>query len=62
MLKVVGKYGNVHINEKNIDIDNLEISELNKYLKELEEKEQALIKLQNEYLLQIIDVEDSKDE
>ncbi len=62
MLKVVGKYGNIHIEDKIINIDNLDIEDLKKYLKDLEVKQSQLINAQNEYLSQIIDEKESKDE
>ncbi len=55
MFKIDGKYGNVHINGMSIDIEKTKISDLNKYLQELEMKRMQLIKQQNNYLSQIID-------
>jgi|GEM_PF-3034957 hypothetical protein len=54
MFKIDGKYGNVHINGMSIDIEKAKISDLNKYLQELEIKRMQLIEQQNNYLLQII--------
>ena len=54
MLKIDGKYGNVHINGMSIDIEKAKISDLNKYLQELEIKRMQLIEQQNNYLSQII--------
>ncbi len=38
MFKVDGKYGNVHINGRSIDIDRINITELNNYVEKLESK------------------------
>ena len=54
MFKIDGKYGNVHINGMSIDIEKVKISDLNKYLQELEIKRMQLIEQQNNYLSQII--------
>ena len=54
MFKIDGKYGNVHINGMSIYIEKAKISDLNKYLQELEIKRMQLIEQQNNYLLQII--------
>ncbi len=54
MLKIDGKYGNVHIDGMSIDIEKTKISDLNKYLRELETKRMQLIEQQNSYLSQII--------
>ena len=35
MFKVDGKYGNVHINGRSIDIDRINITELNNYVKKI---------------------------
>lgn len=54
MLKTDGKYGNAHINGMSIDIEKNKISDLTKYLQELEMRRAQLIKQQNNYLSQII--------
>lgn len=54
MFKFDGKYGNLHINGMNIDIDKININELNNYLEKLEQKRVQIIEQQNNYLSQII--------
>ena len=54
MFKIDSKYGNAHINGMSIDIEKSEISDLNKYLQELETRRMKLIEQQNNYLSQII--------
>ena len=54
MFKVDGKYGNVHINGRSIDIDRINITELNNYVEKLESKRLEIIEQQNNYLSQLI--------
>ena len=54
MVKIDGKYGNVHIKGMSIDIEKTKISDLNKYLQKLEMKREQLIEQQNNYLSKII--------
>ena len=54
MLNINGKYGNLHIQGKSLDIDKLNLKELEDYLREMEEKRSQLIEEQNEYLSQMI--------
>ena len=54
MLKIDGKYGSIHINGMNVNIERTKINELNKYLEELETKRMKLIEQQNNYLSEII--------
>ena len=54
MFKIDVKYGNIHINGTSIDIEKSKISDLNKYLQQLEKQRIQLIEQQNNYLSQII--------
>ena len=54
MLKIDGKYGNLHVDGMSKDIDKIEVNELHKYLDKLEKEQMKLIEQQNEYLSQII--------
>lgn len=54
MYTIDGKYGNVHIEGKSINIEKIPIEELNKYLKILKHNQEKLIEKQNQYLSQIL--------
>lgn len=54
MFNVDGKYGTVHIQGKSIDIEKTKVEDLEKYLKELEKKEENLLNQQNDYLSKIL--------
>lgn len=55
MFKFDGKYGNIHIDGRSIDIDKMNITELEKYVEKLERKRMQIIEQQNDYLSQIIE-------
>ena len=61
MLKIIGKYGSLRVNNTKVDINSLEVKELENHLNDLEKRQAELIKMQNEYLSEIIEKE-SKDE
>ena len=48
------KYGSVEIDGKKITIEDLDIDDLNKYMKKLENERAQLIEQQNDYLSKII--------
>ena len=54
MIKLSEKYGEIHINGKNIEIDKTDLTELNIYLDQLEKKREQLIEKQNELISKII--------
>ncbi len=62
MFKIEGKYGNIQIDGRSIDIEKIEEKELSQHLKKLEKKQMELIQQQNEYLSQIIEEKESKNE
>lgn len=54
MFEINGKYGNIHIKGKTIDIDKVNVDELEIYLNELETNRMKLIENQNEYISELI--------
>ena len=54
MLKINGKYGDLNIEGRKVDIEKTAILELKKYLEQLDKKEKKLIEKQNQYLSEIL--------
>lgn len=54
MLKINGKYGDIKIEGRSVDIEKIPLEELNKNLEKLLEKQNKLLEKQNEYLSQIL--------
>lgn len=54
MFKIDGKYGQIHIDGMDLDIDRTNLAELKQYVQQLQEKREELIEKQNDYLSQII--------
>ena len=61
MLNFEGKYGNIHVSGRSIDIEDLSLEEMKQYLQELEGKQMKLTNEQNDYISQIIMEKETKD-
>ncbi len=54
MLFTDGKYGSIHIDGRNIDIEKTDRLELEEYVDRLDRRYEILTKEQNDYISQII--------
>jgi len=49
-------YGNFNLNDRSIEIDKIPLGEMPEYLTQLQNKESAVVDLQNELLMRMINM------